>query len=159
MRYMPKTVLLLQLSLFLIIAVHAHGAMAYEVEIRNNTPHGYIIEYTTWSTDAWDYHNRKFHFICQPNKTCETQSDPDPIDTGSMGIKLTGEFKIWELGPPQAILSAEEANSQRHPENTDAPYKFLCGEEKQSSATMTIDPDWIDPDAGEKITTGCGRIG
>lgn len=105
MKHISKKIGLILLTLFLLIAAHTHAAMAEEVEMINNTPKNYVIEYTTWSTDSWNHNGQKLYLHCAAKTTCRTQPNTDPDDTGSMGIALTGYFKIWENGKSGTIIS------------------------------------------------------
>lgn len=94
MSYKSKAIRLIQLTLLLFITAHTHDVLAEEVEMINYTPNSYVIEYTTWSTDAFNDNGQKLYLRCGANKACKTNPNPDPDETGSMGRKLTGEFSI-----------------------------------------------------------------
>ena len=102
--------LVILLGLFTMTAVHAGRVAAHEVTMQNDTPHAYFIEYTTWSTDPFynGQNSRFFSCAAGPGKTCKTDAGDEPLDTGSMGVKLTGEFKIRETNRSGRILSTQE---------------------------------------------------
>ncbi len=106
MKHISKKVGLILLTLFLIIAAHTHHALAEEVEVRNNTSNDYVIEYSTWSTDAFNPGKQKLRLYCKANRICKTESNTDPQDTGSMGVKLTGQFLIKDRS--DTVISRRE---------------------------------------------------